>query len=110
MVEAIFSIAKDFGPFAGPRRRVQGPHSGEALRGKLLKFLDSHPGRIKIILDGTKGMGSSFLDEAFGGLIRYEGKRKAELETRLVYQSELDPSYVLTIQDSIERAEIEQVS
>ena len=105
MSEAVFSIARDFGLFAGPRKARQGPHSGEALRNKLLKFLDANPGKVTIVLDGTKGMGSSFLDEAFGGLIRYDGKARSELERRLCFQSKLDPSYVFTIEDSLARAE-----
>src|SRR3546814_2900733 len=74
MANTVFSIAKDFSPFAGPRYIRQGSHSGEALRSKLIRFLNSHPGPVTIVLDGTKGMGSSFLDEAFGGLIRNEGR------------------------------------
>lgn len=104
MADSIFSIAKDFSPFAGPRYIRQGSHSGEALRQKLLRFLKSHPGTVTIVLDGTKGMGSSFLDEAFGGLIRNEGWAKQEIEQRLKFQSRLDPSYISTIRDSIERA------
>jgi hypothetical protein len=104
MAETVFSIAKDFSPFAGPRFKRQGTHSGEALRSKLVRFLESHPGTVTIVLDGTKGMGSSFLDEAFGGLIRNEGWARREIEQRLKFQSKLDPSYIATIRDSIERA------
>lgn len=109
MAKYIFSIARDFSPFAGPRKRRQGPHSGEALRGKLVDFLDSHPGKVTIVLDGTRGMGSSFLDEAFGGLVRYEGKRTEDLVQRMTFQSDVDPSYVYTILDSLKRAEHERV-
>lgn len=104
MIKSTFSVARDFSPFAGPRKTSQGAHSGEALRSKLVKFLDAHPGRIVVVLDGTKGMGSSFLDEAFGGLIRYEGRAKSDLERRLEFQSRIDPSYINTIRDSFERA------
>lgn len=104
MVSTVFSIAKDFSPFAGPRFKRQGNHSGEALRSKLVRFLQAHPGEVTIVLDGTKGMGSSFLDEAFGGLIRNEGWAKRDVEERLKFQSKLDPSYISTIHDSIERA------
>jgi len=104
MAETIFSVAKDFSPFAGPRFTRQGPHSGEALRSKLVRFLERHPGKVTVVLDGTKGMGSSFLDEAFGGLIRNEGWAKRDVEQRLRFQSRLDPSYLSTIIDSIERA------
>src|SRR3546814_15861834 len=83
MANTVFSIAKDFSPFAGPRYIRQGSHSGEALRSKLIRFLNSHPGPVTIVLDGTKGMGSSFLDEAFGGLIRNEGWAKRDIEPRL---------------------------
>jgi hypothetical protein len=106
MAENIFSIAKDFSPFAGPRYAHQGSHSGESLRSKLVRFLNTHPGRVIVVLDGTKGMGSSFLDEAFGGLIRNEGWAKHDVEQRLKFQSQLDPSYIKTIHDSLERAAI----
>src|SRR3546814_1210636 len=92
MANTVFSIAKDFSPFAGPRYIRQGSHSGEALRSKLIRFLNSHPGPVTIVLDGTKGMGSSFLDEAFGGLIRNEGWAKRDIEQRLRFQSKLDRS------------------
>lgn len=105
MADFVFSIAKDFSPNPGPRYKRQGANSGEALRPKLLKMLGSRPGRIRVVLDGTKGMGSSFLDEAFGGLILHEGKRKHELEKRFRFVSEVDPSYIRTIADSLERAE-----
>src|SRR3546814_11104925 len=97
MANTVFSIAKDFSPFAGPRYIRQGSHSGEALRSKLIRFLNSHPGPVTIVLDGTKGMGSSFLDEAFGGLIRNEGWAKRDIEQRLRFQSKLDPSYISKI-------------
>lgn len=69
-----------------------------------MKFLDNTAGVVTIVLDGTRGMGSSFLDEAFGGLVRSEGKNKDELQHRLRFQSRLDPSYIDTIVESIERA------
>jgi hypothetical protein len=109
MSEQVFSIAQRFGPYAGPRFKRQGAHSGEALRGMLVNFLDAQTGIVTIILDGTRGMGSSFLDEAFGGLIRSEGKSKDELKRRLRFQSLVDPSYIQTINDSIERAAPEDV-
>lgn len=107
MSEQVFSIVQKFGPYAGPRYVRQGPHSGEALRRVLLRFLDETTGVVTVVLDGTRGMGSSFLDEAFGGLIRREGKSKDELKRRLRFQSRIDPSYIETIRDSIDRAEPE---
>src|SRR3546814_10010951 len=97
MANTVFSIAKDFSPFAGPRYIRQGSHSGEAFRSKLIRFLHSHPGPVTIVLDGTKCMVSSFLDDAFGGLIRNVGCTKRDIEQRLRFQFNLDSSYISTI-------------
>lgn len=105
MNNTVFSIARQFSPNPGPRFRRQGAHSGEALRSKLVSLLDNTPGVLVIDLDGTKGIGSSFLDEAFGGLVRWEKKSKVDLFKRLKFRSTLDPSYIDEIRDSIERAE-----
>ena len=107
MNDTVFVVAKEFGPFAGPRYKHQGPYSGETLRPKLLAALDrirGMPGVVIVDLDGMKGIGSSFLDEAFGGLIRSEGVEKDEINARFDYRSRVDPSYIETIRDSIERA------
>lgn len=105
MTENYFSIARDFSPNPGPRYARQGPNSGESLRRRLIRLLDSFPGVITIDLDGTRGIGSSFLDEAFGGLVRSERKPKDEVLRRFRFRSSLDPSYVDDILDSIKRAE-----
>lgn len=104
MSSKVFSIARDFSANPGPRYTRQGAHSGESLRRKLLSLLNSTQGILVIDLDGTKGIGSSFLDEAFGGLVRWEKKSKEYLFGRLQFRSTIDPSYIDEIQDSIERA------
>ena len=76
MSDIVFSIARDFSVNPGPRYKRQGKFSGEELRPRLIELLDSAKGKIVVILDGTKGMGSSFLDEAFGGLIAKEGRER----------------------------------
>jgi len=62
----------DFSEFPGPRYERIGPNSGEKFRETiLLPALRTAPiEEITINLDGTAGYGSSFLEEAFGGLIR----------------------------------------
>ncbi len=103
-----FSIARDFSPHPGLRYKSQGKNSGETARAQLLKFMANHPsGVVTIDLDGTRGMGSSFLDEVFGGLIRKERWRKQDVKGRFRFKSDLDPSYIETIEDSIARAEPE---
>lgn len=62
----------DFSEFPGPRYERLGPNSGEKFRETiLLPALRTAPIEELIVnLDGTAGYGSSFLEEAFGGLIR----------------------------------------
>ncbi len=104
MTETIFSIARQFSPFPGPRYDRQGKHSGQSLRRQLMKLLDGGDRLIVVDLDGTKGIGSSFLDEAFGGLVRWEHKSADDLLKRFRFRSNVDPSYIDEIIDSIKRA------
>ena len=62
----------DFSEFPGPRHEHIGPFSGQRFREEvLLPAIKEHGiNNISIDLDGTAGYGSSFLEEAFGGLIR----------------------------------------
>ncbi|MBQ0832004.1 STAS-like domain-containing protein [Marinobacter sp.] len=62
---------KDFAEFPGPRYKKLGPCSGEEFRETVLKPAIIEAGAdIQIDLDGAFGYGSSFLEEAFGGLVR----------------------------------------
>lgn len=64
------SVAKDFTRFPSGRYVRNGETSGEAFR---QKFLEPHlrdGQHVEVELDGTVGYGSSFLEEAFGGLVR----------------------------------------
>ncbi len=105
MSDITYSIARDFSPHPGPRYARQGANSGQTFRGHLMRLLQASNGTILIDLDGTKGIGSSFLDEAFGGLVRTEGKSRDEILKRFKFQSRVDPSYIDDIIDSIRRAE-----
>ena len=70
-------IARDFSFSPGPRYIDEGKNSGEKFRKDVLypKFKEAIETNKKIIvdLDGTDGYGTSFLEEAFGGLIRING-------------------------------------
>ena len=67
-------IADEFTKIPGGRHISDGPHSGEEFREKMLKpaFYDAKMKKEKLVvdLDGGFGYGTSFLDEAFGGLAR----------------------------------------
>ncbi len=73
-------IAKDFSEKLGGRWRRLGPFSGEEfyevlLKVKYLRAIDEGQ-KLHIYLDGTKGYGSSFLDQSFGQLAREFEKNK----------------------------------
>ena len=77
------NLASDFGRFPGGRYRTDGDLSGEQFREDvLLPALQGDGERVAITLDGVAGLPASFLEEAFGGLVR-EGFSPAELRLRL---------------------------
>ncbi|WP_237173013.1 STAS-like domain-containing protein [Paracandidimonas lactea] len=82
-MDKVINIARDFSPFAAGRYRTDGPWSGEKfLQEVLLPALGSFD-KVSVNLDGTLGLGSSFLEEAFGGLVR-SGYRLNVLRERLI--------------------------
>jgi hypothetical protein len=79
----VINIEKDFSRYPAGRFKADGPHSGERFREELLiPALKSCEGKIIVEFDGARGLGSSFLEEAFGGLIRV-GFSATELRNRL---------------------------
>ncbi|NNT92278.1 STAS-like domain-containing protein [Stutzerimonas nitrititolerans] len=63
-------IPKDFSRHPAGRYIEDGPYNGELFRREFLeKPLRRHE-MIEVKLDGARGYGSSFLEEAFGGLTR----------------------------------------
>ncbi|WP_166295356.1 STAS-like domain-containing protein [Bradyrhizobium sp. 2S1] len=103
MSERTISLARDFSRHIGPRFISQGPFSGEKFRKQILQELKKHD-TIVVDLDGTTGIGSSFLDEAFGGLVFAEGMSKVDVQRRVKVKSNLDESYLLTVKEAIELA------
>lgn len=78
------SIAKDFSAYPAGRFLEDGEASGTAFRDNLLiPALNGGFDKVEIIFDGVAGVGSSFLEEAFGGLIRKTGMSKTDLDQRL---------------------------
>lgn len=66
----MISVSKDFTRFPSGRYAKNGDTSGEAFRQKFLESPIKNGENITIDLDGTVGYGSSFLEEAFGGVVR----------------------------------------
>jgi hypothetical protein len=77
MEKYIINIANNFSEMLGGRWKKVGPFSGELfyetiLRAKYLNATRDNE-KLHIYLDGTKGYGSSFLDQSFGELAREFG-------------------------------------
>ena len=70
----LISIVKDYSSTPSGRFYSDGDYSGQDFRERLLKpkFLEakSRGEVLTVDLDGCYGYGSSFLEEAFGGLVR----------------------------------------
>lgn len=68
------NIAKDFSEIPGGRYKNESAFSGEEFRENILKIKLEEAQKkndiIEVELDGCYGYPSSFLDEAFGGLVR----------------------------------------
>lgn len=74
MLSLNISIAGDFSPYPHGRFPKDGEHSGTAFREELLvpavKQALAENKVVVIDIDGVKALGSSFTEEAFGGLVR----------------------------------------
>jgi hypothetical protein len=94
----------------GGRYSSDGPSSGEWFREKVLRpALDraAKTGEMVVVeLDGTSGYGSSFLEEAFGGLVRTRAFRRDQLHNllRVVAKTPLFAPYAILANQFIEQA------
>jgi len=77
-------IASSYSRSPAGRLRSDGPYSGERFRDEvLLPALTSSSEPVEVDLNGVLGFGSSFLEEAFGGLVRSGRFTFDELRSRL---------------------------
>jgi hypothetical protein len=88
----IIEVARDFSKVPGGRFARLGPYSGEEFRQKVLlpalRRARSGSGPVVVRLDGTAGYPASFLEEAFGGLVRLDGFTAEELRRILIIEAE----------------------
>jgi len=76
------SIVADFTRYPGGRYKKHGDGSGEEFRDEvLIPAIEEHT-QVEVSLDDTAGYPSSFLEEAFGGLVR-QGYAKDFLKKNL---------------------------
>ena len=100
----VINVPKDFSPFPAGRFVSDGPNSGERFRDALLYPALQEARNVQIVLDGSEGYGSSFLEEAFGGLVRIKGMNPEEILTRIDFISKADPSLVTEITEYVRSA------
>ena len=99
-------ISRDFSRVPAGRHREDGDHSGEEFRDGFLVPALKEFESVRVVLDNTEGFGSSFLEEAFGGLVRYCGFTQEYLSKHLTLVAESPGAsrYPTRILDYISRA------
>ncbi|MCW9737686.1 STAS-like domain-containing protein [Morganella morganii] len=105
MNQKIITIVKDFSKKPYGRYFADGDSSGEEFRKKILAPALKQFDQVIVDLTGYNRYGRSFIDEAFGGLIRDENFSKPELDRKLKYIHQDLPSIELLIKERIEAAE-----
>ncbi|WP_246327230.1 STAS-like domain-containing protein [Burkholderia guangdongensis] len=78
----MISIAKDYSDEPGGRYYTDGPHSGQRFREEFLAPALRNNEVVEVDIGDVLAFGSSFLEEAFGGLVRL-GFAARDLHNRL---------------------------
>jgi hypothetical protein len=103
MSTKMISIASDYSTSPAGRTPADGPHNGQRFRENVLipALRDSvREGRVLLVdLDGAFSYSSSFLEEAFGGLVRAGVFTVPEIEKHLKIQSS-NPIYASFVKDA----------
>lgn len=97
------NISKDFTTTPGARNYNDGKYSGEEFYEQLLKVKYEEAlllkTKLKIVLDGTDGIASSFLNEAFRRLGGEYGPE--EVWSNLILISDEVPKYITKIKEAL---------
>jgi STAS-like domain of unknown function (DUF4325) len=94
------SVAKQFTKTPGGRYERLGPFSGEEFRKKFLSTPLREGKTVLVELDGVRGYGSSFLEEAFGGVVRELGLKNSDALLRI----KIVESWRLDVEEYIQNA------
>ena len=99
-------IAEEFSEFPGGRYPEDGDGNGTDFREKYLVPAIRAGEPVDVILDGTRGYPSSFLEEAFGGLVR-QGITATEINFTFNFVAEQPgfARFVKLIDEHIRRAD-----
>ncbi len=98
-------IANDFSRYPSGRALIDGPYSGTKFRDENLKPALNQFAEVEIILDDVMGYPSSFIEEAFGGLVR-DGYDKDTILNQINVKHDSDAylGYKQSIIDAIRNA------
>lgn len=99
----VIDVGERFSRFPAGRIRTDGPFSGQRFREDFLVPALSDGGCVLVKLDSALGFGSSFLEEAFAGLVREHGFDPADLLQRLELEAR-DKSLIAEIREYIASA------
>lgn len=83
MDKKLISIANDFSRFPAGRYYADGPYTGQKFREEFLVPAFKNADHVIVNIDDTLGYGSSFLEEAFGGLIREHNMSYEDIKAKL---------------------------
>lgn len=90
-MDIYYKISKEFTDTPGPRLINEGNYSGELFLSSVLipKFKEALALKCNLVidLDGTYGYPPSFLDEAFGGLVKEMNMKKNLILNNLIIKS-----------------------
>lgn len=101
---ATVNVARDFTRFPAGRYKKNGKTSGEAFRERFLEEPLRQGEDVQVELDGTIGYGSSFLEEAFGGVVRKLGFPAKRIREHLTIKS-IDVALIEEIMGYIDEAD-----
>lgn len=110
MPDCEINVARDFSEFPSGRFPADDEFCGEAFRENFLRSSLLTCEKITVVLDGTNGYPSSFLDEAFGGLLRQGILTVDEFRDRFIFVAESSEfkRYIDIIDKIVNKASQEQ--
>lgn len=103
MSEFMIKVSQSFTKMPCVRNRDDGDFSGQEFREDVLVPALRDNQKVIVDLNGVLALGSSFLEEAFAGLVRVHGFTAAELHKRLEVRFALQ-SYIDDIWERIRTA------
>lgn len=94
----VIRVAEEFSVLPSGRSKSDGSHTGEHFQERLIHELKNSSDDIQINFDGVLGVGSSFLDESFAGLVRKKIINKQDFSRRIKITSAENPEIPLKVE------------